>query len=155
MSIGSFLKSLFQRRPAGPLVRDLCEIAEALALSESYIRRLVERGAGRTYDDDPAIEGGRRDLATVRGALDKAKAQLAAARAADRDQAAAALANAANKSATTRLQKRPVAFRIPQGPGLFLILQNEEAARNVAEECGVEYHGLYARADAVDASRTK
>lgn len=42
------------------------------------------------------------------------------------------------------LQKRPVAFRVPQKDG-WAILQHEEAAQIEAEHLGVEYQGLYVR----------
>ena len=43
------------------------------------------------------------------------------------------------------LHKRPVAFRVPDGPTAWTILQNEEAAQNEADARGVEYQGLYVR----------
>ena len=43
------------------------------------------------------------------------------------------------------LHKRPVAFRIPNNGGGWLILQNEEAAQIESEERGVDYQGLYIR----------
>lgn len=44
------------------------------------------------------------------------------------------------------LQKRPVAFRVPDHDG-WIILQNEEAAQIEADHRGVEYQGLYVRSD--------
>ena len=45
------------------------------------------------------------------------------------------------------LGKRPVAFRVPDGSGWTLLL-DEDAARIEAERRGVNYQGLYARVGA-------
>lgn len=46
------------------------------------------------------------------------------------------------------LEKRPVAFRLPEHDG-WIILQSEDAARIEADHRSVDYQGLYVRDGAV------
>lgn len=43
------------------------------------------------------------------------------------------------------LHKRPVAFRVPDSPTTWTVLQSEDAAQIEADARGVEYEGLYVR----------
>jgi hypothetical protein len=50
------------------------------------------------------------------------------------------------RSAQTQLPRlRPVAFRVPDGPGSWAIFQDELTARDTADAIGVDYQGLYVR----------
>lgn len=41
--------------------------------------------------------------------------------------------------------QKPVAFRVQNGNGRWVVSQDEKEARDIAEALGIDYHGLYAR----------